>query len=315
MNARSDPSSQVRNLLTVLAVLFFWVLALSYYLDLTATRQRYEELARAVARSIFQQFVVIRQWTTQHDGVYVALSDHLIVDPNFKHLSGDVKTTEGVVLTRIHPEYITRLISDILTREKGIKVDVTSLKLASKMNEADPWEKGALEKFGKGSIEEFAVVGRGQSASFRYIAPLRMEEPCLRCHGSQGYKIGDIRGGLSISLPFASFRAAATRSYTQGLVIHLLFLVLGLAIVYVLGKNLMKRVVELQEASSRIRRLEGILPICANCKKIRAPGADPKKQDSWTPVELFIRDRTDAEFTHGFCPECLKELYNWPNDK
>ena len=63
---------------------------------------------------------------------------------------------------------------------------------------------------------------------------------------------------------------------------------------------------ELQEALSEIKTLRGILPICSNCKKIR----DDKGY--WNQVEVYIRDHTHAEFTHGICPECygkhLEEL-------
>ena len=53
----------------------------------------------------------------------------------------------------------------------------------------------------------------------------------------------------------------------------------------------------------RMKYLEGILPICASCKKIR----DDK--GSWQYVEEYVRDRSEAEFSHGICPECKKKLY------
>lgn len=53
----------------------------------------------------------------------------------------------------------------------------------------------------------------------------------------------------------------------------------------------------------RMKYLEGILPICASCKRIR------KKDDSWHPIESYLREQSDAEFTHGICPECAKKLY------
>jgi PAS domain S-box-containing protein len=59
----------------------------------------------------------------------------------------------------------------------------------------------------------------------------------------------------------------------------------------------------LQRALAEIRTLRGFLPICASCKKIR----DDK--GAWQPVEVFIRDRTEVEFTHGICPECAVALY------
>lgn len=60
---------------------------------------------------------------------------------------------------------------------------------------------------------------------------------------------------------------------------------------------------ELREALAHIKTLEGILPICASCKKIR------DKADKWHPLETYISQHTDARFSHGCCPECMKRLY------
>ncbi len=59
----------------------------------------------------------------------------------------------------------------------------------------------------------------------------------------------------------------------------------------------------LHKALDDVRTLHGILPICSNCKRIR------DDQGCWTQVEDYVRDRTEAEFSHGFCPECMKKLY------
>ena len=74
-------------------------------------------------------------------------------------------------------------------------------------------------------------------------------------------------------------------------------------------RQLKKKINELEEAHSRIRKLEGILPICSNCKKIRMEGADPKKQDSWVQIESYISEKTETQFSHSICPECMKKLY------
>jgi hypothetical protein len=60
---------------------------------------------------------------------------------------------------------------------------------------------------------------------------------------------------------------------------------------------------ELQEALTMVKLLSGLLPICASCKKIR----DDKGY--WTQIESYIRDHSEAEFSHGICPDCLKKLY------
>jgi hypothetical protein len=64
-----------------------------------------------------------------------------------------------------------------------------------------------------------------------------------------------------------------------------------------------KLVVKLQEALARVKTLTGILPICASCKKIR------DDRGYWNQVEAYVRDHTEAEFSHGICPDCAKELY------
>lgn len=55
--------------------------------------------------------------------------------------------------------------------------------------------------------------------------------------------------------------------------------------------------------------LTGLLPICSSCKKIRTSQGDPYDPASWTSVEKYISTKTDADFTHSICPDCLKRLY------
>ncbi len=74
-------------------------------------------------------------------------------------------------------------------------------------------------------------------------------------------------------------------------------------------KALKKKIEELAKANSLIKHLEGILPICSYCKKIRLKGADPGEGKSWVPVEEYITKRTEAQFSHSICPECMKTFY------
>ena len=64
-----------------------------------------------------------------------------------------------------------------------------------------------------------------------------------------------------------------------------------------------KLIAELQAALSKVKTLSGLFPICASCKKIR--------DDSgyWNQIESYIRDHSEAEFSHSICPECAKKLY------
>lgn len=61
---------------------------------------------------------------------------------------------------------------------------------------------------------------------------------------------------------------------------------------------------QLQRALLEVKRLSGLLPICSSCKKIR------NDEGYWEQLEVYIRDRTEAEFSHGICPACAKKLYS-----
>jgi hypothetical protein len=60
---------------------------------------------------------------------------------------------------------------------------------------------------------------------------------------------------------------------------------------------------ELQEALAEVKTLSGLLPICASCKSIR------DDQGYWQQIEAYIRDHSEAEFSHSVCPECARKLY------
>ncbi len=62
-------------------------------------------------------------------------------------------------------------------------------------------------------------------------------------------------------------------------------------------------IAELQKALSEVKTLSGLLPICASCKSIR----DDKGY--WKQIESYIKDHSEAEFSHGICPDCIKKLY------
>jgi hypothetical protein len=59
----------------------------------------------------------------------------------------------------------------------------------------------------------------------------------------------------------------------------------------------------LQDSLSKIKTLSGMLPICASCKKIR------DDEGYWNQIETYIARHSEAEFSHGICPECAKKLY------
>ena len=69
-----------------------------------------------------------------------------------------------------------------------------------------------------------------------------------------------------------------------------------------LQNSLKEHVCRLEEALSRVKRLHGLLPICAYCKRVRTD------QDYWDEVEEYIAEHTEVRFSHGICPECYEKI-------
>jgi len=81
------------------------------------------------------------------------------------------------------------------------------------------------------------------------------------------------------------------------------------------SEDLRKANSQLQEALSEIQTLRGILSTCQHCKRIRPPNQSQDDPRSWVPIETYIGQHSAAEFSHGICPDCYRDIYGeeWPH--
>ncbi|MES9861146.1 MAG: ATP-binding protein [Candidatus Thiodiazotropha sp. LLP2] len=106
---------------------------------------------------------------------------------------------EMVRLTKINPVLMAN--DPTLLKKQSVKdihYRAVSAQPMNPENIADPWESKALDQFKKGSEFIFEQFLEHEPGFFRYIGPVFMQEQCLNCHGYEGKKVGDIRGGISV---------------------------------------------------------------------------------------------------------------------
>ncbi|MGA2263553.1 MAG: DUF3365 domain-containing protein [Acidobacteriota bacterium] len=302
-------AAQARNYVILLIVLLLLGAAISLYTNLRKVDSQYKELAEFVGRSLFQALEGMRDWNTQHQGVYVPISSGVVPNEHLADPLRDITSTQGLQLTKINHAQMIRMISELLNQPTGVHVHMTSLTPIRPENAPDPWEARALAGFASVRDEAYGVQnGVGGRPSFRYMAPLEESSSCLTCHHED--KSGnEIRGGISVSFSFAPFQQLMDEGNRQIWLVHLMGVCAAVVPIAFLGRKLVRNVDALQASLRRVRQLEGLVPICANCKKIRTEGADADVQKSWIPMELYIEERTHAEFTHGICPDCREKLY------
>ena len=189
----------------ILIAMIAWVCILAsfaYWVEMD-TRQEERHRALTTANAFFKQVVISRKWNASHGGVYVPSTS--LTPPNqYLPLQGrDLTADNGLKLTKINPSYMTRQIAELAKEnESGIQFHLTSLNPIRPENKATAWEEKWLKSFENGQEEQGEFFDDGNIIWFRYMAPLRTGPECLQCHAEHGYKEGDIRGGLSVSVPY-----------------------------------------------------------------------------------------------------------------
>ena len=309
MKKRTETSGQARKFLLLLCLIFLFLTLISLYFDLSSIGRRYMDLAAEMGRSFYEAIDTMREWNLDNGGIYMQVSRDVPPNPYLRESLREVTTTSGNRLAMINHAQMTRLLSELLTDERGVHVHITGLAPIRPENAPDPWERDALSRFEKGSSEEFEIVKAGSESAFKYMAPLRMNDTCSSCHVGQNQRPGKVIGGISIGFSYEPFLKVLSGERKQNIFVHVMFFGLGLGLISLTGGRLIKSIAALQDSMLRIKRLEGYLPICSKCKNIRLKGADYRRQESWVAIERYIQERTDAEFTHGLCPQCAVELY------
>jgi len=235
-------------------ILLLWTIFLGYMFqrETALSEKRLEEIALSQARALFNQVVDVRDWNARHGGVYVPVTPETPPNPWLEVPHRDETTLSGRHLTLMNPAYMTRQLAELTRQRRGIELHLTSRTPLRPGNEPDPWERAALEAFERGELEQvdFAFDAGGHE-SFRYMAPLPVEESCLPCHTKQGYQVGQVRGGISVTYPsdlLASSRRAFRRNVMLASVVLWLLgagLVITLTAVYHQKKLMVTRLREL----------------------------------------------------------------------
>jgi signal transduction histidine kinase/CheY-like chemotaxis protein len=159
------------------------------------------EIARSYARAYHEKDVLYRRWNASHGGVYSPVTETNQPNPYLVAKERELTTPSGRVLTLINPAYMTRQVHELAASQTGNKARITSLTPLNPRNMPDDWEADALRAFEDGEQEVCTTADIDGRSYVRLMRPLLVEQGCLKCHAQQGYKLGDVRGGISVAVP------------------------------------------------------------------------------------------------------------------
>jgi len=192
------------------------------------TRSEVFKLAKGEAITSFQKDVVLREWATQHGGVYVKADSLTPPNPYLEVPNRDIYTPDSVLMTLMNPAYITRQIHELAFSKINIRGHITSLNPIRPQNAPDAWERRSLMQMEKDTLEIAELTTLEGVKYLRYMGPLFVSQGCLKCHAVQGYKLGDIRGGISASVPWAKFQNSIWRQTSRALIPFILIWIIGM---------------------------------------------------------------------------------------
>ena len=215
----SDASLNARTSLVafkkhITAALLLWtaVVVLSLCIRVASERHQAIELAINEARTSIITDIGFRRWASSHGGVYVPPNEQTPPNIHLKTPDRDVETKNGLRLTLMNPAYMLR---QLMQQGYVMRGRITSLKPINPDNAPDPWEALALGRIERGEKEVVEEVQLDGNDAVRVMRPLWVEQGCLKCHGVDGYKLGDLRGGIDVTVKLEHFANATSNQIKQ----------------------------------------------------------------------------------------------------
>jgi len=230
ISARKTDKDPIATRLHTMVLVVCWsvVIIVSLFWNIHQLKLSTFSVARTQAEIGFEKDIVYRQWAAAHGGVYVPMTEKAKPNPYLDVPNRNITAPSGRQLTLMNPAYMSRQIYELGEQKYGVHGHITSLRPNRPENAPDPWETQALKAFEQGKKEIYSIEDFHGESYLRLMRPVIAEKDCLKCHGSQGYKEGDIRGGISVSIPMAPLWAIERHHMLSLIIGHGLFWLIGL---------------------------------------------------------------------------------------
>ena len=253
----SITTPSIRQNAAIAALALTLLVVLSYSWNSRNIEQQVITLATKEAQANWNKDQAFRQWGTRHGGVYVHPDERTPPNPYLDHIPHrDLKTADGKDLTLMNPAYMMSQITREFEKLYGIKGRITSQILLNPNNAPDDWEVKALEKFDQGIPEIVERADINGKPYIRLMRPMVMVEGCVPCHGHLGFKVGDIRGGVSVSVPLERYFKTMDKSKGTILVTHGFVWFLGMGTISLFAIRAQRRETQKMQAEEALRASE-----------------------------------------------------------
>ena len=234
-------STQVKRLFLLINILWLLTIATSVGVNHYYSRHEIKQTSLAEAQAIIKRDLAFRHWFAENGGAYVKVTPRTPPNPFLTQVPDrDISKPDGTPLTLINPAYLMRLVNESISDKSSPLTHMTSARPLRPENRPDAWEAAALARAAAGETEIYEFTTSNGQPTLRYLYAAMVEESCLKCHAAQGYKLGDLRGGLAVSMPVGAIMTSHLQRLRNLYLWHALIYLLGL-LVLLLGQRLISR--------------------------------------------------------------------------
>ena len=189
---RFRPRLNLGSRLTLCIGLVIGITSLAFFVGIYRLQeQQAQSQLETQAHALLTEMVGLREWIAAYGGVWTTQPGELYLEAR-----------DGFY--RKSPAMVTKELSNLLNARSSFYFHITSLRLKNPANAPDDFERQALHGFEQTAVPVSRIETLNGARVYRVMIPLKAEPACLECHADQGYRVGDIRGGLSVFVPMAA---------------------------------------------------------------------------------------------------------------
>lgn len=240
----------------ILGICWSCTVIVSLVWNLYLQEQETTEVAFNVARTYIQSDHRYRRWNALQGGIYIPAGQGLVYDLPARVAEQEITTPSGKKLVLTDHASMMDQVYGVAGPDSLARGELKSLDPIGGQAIANDWESAALHALEKGEKEVGEIITiNGEKVAF-LMHPFVIEEPCLKCHDPDVYKVGDIRGGIAIRIPLAVFGIANQKQLQMLRWGHFLWWLLGILGIYISYFGMRSRIREREQAETALEQLK-----------------------------------------------------------
>jgi len=248
----------ISKIIIVVSIIVTSIISIMFFVLSNHFQRQIDNHLLTTARIVFKNIVLVRKWVADKEGIFHIKQAGDKANPFLAH--PEIITNNNDTLLMKNPALVTRELSELsYTMGENFSFHLASLKYINPLNKPDDFEEKALNFLENPTSnnlnnEFFRSESINNQHYFRYFAPLYTEKSCLTCHAQHGYKLGDVRGGISIILATDEHKKAKNK--------HLIFflltgffsiLTLSIPIIIAIKRSVIQPLKDIEYAAEKIQ--------------------------------------------------------------